>query len=70
MSDGKSDPLFDTIMKQKLLNKNVFAFYMAMNNVEDSELVFGWYDESKIEGPLIWYPVVNKLFWSIKLDDI
>lgn len=50
MSDGRDDPLFDSIMKQNLLSKNMFAFYMAMNDEEDSELVFGWYDETKFEG--------------------
>lgn len=48
----------------------MFAFFMAMNENEQSELVFGGYDNTKFTGELKWHPVVNKLFWSLKLDDI
>lgn len=65
-----SKPLFENIMSQKLLEQNVFAFYMSMNANEDSELIFGWIDGSRYIGEMQWYPVVNKLFWSIELDDI
>lgn len=43
---------------------------MAMNDHEDSELIFGWIDYSRFVAPMKWYPVVNKLFWSLELDDI
>jgi hypothetical protein len=69
MSDGGS-PLFDSIMKQNLMPENKFAFYMAMNEQEDSELVFGTYDRTKYYDPMIWYPVINKLFWSLQLDEV
>lgn len=70
MGEGISTPLFDTMMAQKVLKQNVFAFYMSMNDEEPSELIFGWIDSSKFYGELKWYPVVNKLFWSLKLDDV
>ena len=50
--------------------ENKFAFYMAMNEVEDSELLFGTYDHTKYYVPMRWYPVKSKLFWSIELDEI
>ena len=43
---------------------------MATNDDEQSELSFGAYDETKFVGNITWHPVVNQLFWSIKLDDI
>lgn len=63
-------PIMDSMMQQGLLEKNIFAFYMAMNAEDQSELVFGGYDESKYIGDIVWHPVVDKLFWSLKLDDI
>lgn len=48
----------------------MFAFYMAMNPHDKSDLTFGGYDETKFIGDIIWHPVVHKLFWSLKLDDI
>ena len=63
-------PLMDGMMAQGVLEKNMFAFYMAMNQYDHSELTFGGYDESKFIGDIIWHPVADKLFWSIQLDDI
>jgi hypothetical protein len=58
-------PLFDTMMQQKILHNNVFAFYMSLCKEEKSELVFGWYDETKFTGTMTWHPVVFKFFWSL-----
>jgi hypothetical protein len=43
---------------------------MATNENEESELIFGNYNSSKFEGDLQWHPVIDKLFWSLKLDDV
>lgn len=46
---------------------NVFAFYMSTNQVDQSELVFGGWDQSKILAgeEIVWHPVVDQLFFSI-----
>ena len=36
----------------------------------DSELTFGFYEKERFEGELLWHPVIDKLFWSLKLNDI
>ena len=39
---------------------------MSMNENENSELIFGWIDETKYEPETLkYYPVVNKLFFSL-----
>jgi len=43
---------------------------MSLNEKEPSELIFGWIDHSRYYGSLVWYPVVDKFFWTIELDDI
>ncbi len=45
---------------------------MSMNPIkDDSELNFGFYDEQRyVSDTLKWHPVIDKLFWSLKLDDI
>lgn len=43
---------------------------MAMHPEDKSELTFGAYDRSKFIGDIEWHPVVDQLFWSLKLDDI
>lgn len=69
--DKLGPPLFDSLIQQKLLAQNVFAFYMSLCAEEQkSELAFGWYDEQRYTGPIVWHPVVHKYFWSLKLEDI
>lgn len=63
-------PIVDSMMQQKLLKDNIFSFYMATNPMDQSELLFGSYDTSKFIGNIEWHPVVDKLFWSLRLDDI
>lgn len=43
---------------------------MAMSNHDQSELVFGGYDKTKFSGDIAWHPVMDKLFWSLKLNDV
>jgi hypothetical protein len=57
----KHVPIFDSIIGQKLLDHNVFAFYLGKNN-SDSTLTFGWVDKTRYTEPLVWHPVVNKYF--------
>lgn len=63
-------PIFDSMIEQHLLSKNIFAFYMAMHPGDKSELLFGRYDPEKYVGDINWHPVIDKLFWSVRLDDI
>jgi hypothetical protein len=63
-------PIFDNMMRQNLLRENIFSFYMATTPQDQSELLFGSYDTSKFIGDINWHPVVDQLFWSLRLDDI
>ena len=63
-------PLFDGLIESKKLNKNVFSWYLSQNPDEQSEILFGGWDSTKFTGTIEWHPVMHKLFWSIKLDDI
>lgn len=70
LSAMNSTPLFDSMMQQNLIAQNVFAFFLSVDDTEESELIFGWIDHTKYTGDLQWYPVVYKSFWTLKLDDI
>jgi Eukaryotic aspartyl protease len=65
--DIDAKPLFDNMISQRLLKENIFAFYMSLCHEESSELVFGWADETKYQGPIVWHPVIHKYFWSLRL---
>jgi cathepsin D len=63
------------MIQQKLLQDNLFAFYLTSKMDEemdglDSELTFGYYDKSKYTGDMVWHPILHKLMFGIQLDDI
>jgi hypothetical protein len=71
MSEPGLTPFFDTIMRDNLVFDNIFAFYMSMNpDEDDSELTIGSYNEERFVGELNWHPVVDQLFWSLRLEDV
>jgi len=70
MAENAGIPLMDEMIKQKKLLKNVFSFYLTHNEEEQSELLFGAIDHDKYEGHLKCHQVRDKLFWSLKLEDI
>lgn len=68
-------PAFDNMMQQKLLQDNLFAFFLTSKMDEemsglDSELTFGYYDKSKYTGDMVWHPILHKLMFGVALDDI
>jgi len=64
-------PLFDNMMGQNLIQHSLFAFYLTNDkNQFDSELTFGYYDRTKFQGEISWFPAIYKMMFGIKLDDI
>ena len=65
-------PVFDSMMNQKLLEKNIVSFYYSLNPLEQSEILFGEVDTSKFTGPITYVNVIQGLeyYWLIKVDDI
>jgi cathepsin D len=45
-------PIFDNMINQKLLDKNIFSFYMGVHSGDNSELLFGKYDPNKFIGDI------------------
>ena len=67
-------PFVDAMIQQMALKKNIFAYNFVLKNEEAygfrSELALGYIDKSKFIGQMRWFPVQEKHFFSIKLDDI
>lgn len=71
LAESGVTPVFDNMMKQHLLNNNLFAFYLTTNAQDtESDLTFGYYDKTKYVGDLIWHPVEFRYMYGIQLDDI
>ena len=63
-------PVFDSIINQKLLDKNVFAFYYAKLPHVKSALEFGEPSPKYFEGEVEYVEVSKPLYWEMNLKDI
>lgn len=65
------NPLFDNMMMQKKLQRNLFSFYLNRNiDNSDSRLIVGGIDSSLYEPPLHYHKVVDQYYWTILADKI
>ena len=39
-------------------------------NSYESQITFGGYDMSKLDGPVRYHPVIDKYYWTIKAENI
>ncbi|NXK33199.1 CATD protein, partial [Piprites chloris] len=65
-------PFFDNIMEQKLVEKNVFSFYLNRDpsGQPGGELVLGGTDPKYYTGELRWMNVTRKAYWQIHMDSV
>ncbi|ATY66780.1 vacuolar protease A [Cordyceps militaris] len=62
-------PPFYQMIKQKLLDEPVFAFYLGSEE-EGSEAVFGGVDKNHYEGKIEYIPLRRKAYWEVDFDAI
>lgn len=64
-------PVWDNIVKEGLVDQNVFSFYLS-NDTESSEsvLILGGTDSRYYSGSLHYVPVTNLTYWMIRMGDV
>ncbi|XP_029438335.1 cathepsin D [Rhinatrema bivittatum] len=69
--DG-APPVFDDIMSQKLVEKNVFSFYLNRNPTSQpgGELLLGGTDPEYYSGDFHYVNITRKAYWQIRMDGI
>ena len=63
-------PVFDSIIKNKLLKNNIMSFYYSLDESVDGQITLGYLDRTKFIGEIKYYNVIDKFYWTIQLDDI
>ncbi|XP_046700386.1 napsin-A [Silurus meridionalis] len=72
LSVGGVRPVFDSIMAGKLLQQNIFSFYINRDPKAEigGELMLGGFDQQYFEGDLHYLNITRKAYWQIKMDTV
>jgi pepsin A len=60
-------PFFDSVIQQKALKRNEFAFYVSRENPAANALMWGGVDSRFYAGRIEWFPVVDPHYWALEL---
>lgn len=67
MSANGVTPFFDSIIQQKALKSNAFAFYFSLNNAAANAIFWGGWDSKFHEGSIEYFKVSEEHYWSLAL---
>lgn len=70
MSAADTLPLFDNMMKNNLIQNNIFSIYLNPNKDKQGEVLFGIVNELFMKSNFIFHPVISNDYWEIELKDI
>ncbi|XP_026338686.2 cathepsin D [Ursus arctos] len=65
-------PVFDNLMQQKLVEKNIFSFYLNRDPGAQpgGELMLGGTDSKYYKGPLSYLNVTRKAYWQVHMEQV
>ncbi|KAI5761284.1 CTSD protein [Gulo gulo luscus] len=65
-------PVFDNLMQQKLVEKNIFSFYLNRDPGAQpgGELMLGGTDSKYYKGPLSYLNVTRKAYWQVHMERV
>ncbi|XP_068800878.1 cathepsin D [Struthio camelus] len=72
ISVDKVTPFFDNVMQQKLIEKNIFSFYLNRDPTAQpgGELLLGGTDPKYYSGDFSWVNVTRKAYWQVHMDAV
>ncbi|KAJ4476867.1 aspartic peptidase domain-containing protein [Lentinula edodes] len=68
ISQSRSSTVFETMMKQGKLKWPCFSIHLARGQETGSEMCWGCFDPTKATGPISWFPVSHRAYWSIPMS--
>ncbi|XP_007538549.1 cathepsin D [Erinaceus europaeus] len=65
-------PVFDNLMRQKLVDKNVFSFYLNRDPTAPvgGELMLGGTDPKYFQGSMTYLNVTRQAYWQVHMDQL
>ncbi|ETE73389.1 Pepsin A, partial [Ophiophagus hannah] len=69
ISVDQATPVFDNLMKEGLVQQDLFSFYLSRKET-GSVITFGGIDHSHYTGSINWIPVSQQTYWQISMDSV
>jgi hypothetical protein len=69
MAEGPSFSILDRMVQSGAFEQPLFSVFFG-NEGEQSEITFGKYEKSRMEGALFWAPVTTPGYWQVEMEDI
>ncbi|AGO10765.1 AaceriAGR407Cp [[Ashbya] aceris (nom. inval.)] len=68
---GQVPPVYN-MLERGQLKEPVFGIFLPkdLQHINEGEIIFGGYDDTKFSGPLEWLPVTKKGFWEVEFNSI
>lgn len=70
LSASSYTPVFDNVMKQSLLQYNIFSFYYSRKGPSGSAIVFGFPNRELYTGSITFVEVSKELYWELEMIDV
>jgi cathepsin D len=72
IAEEGATPVFDNMVKQKLVKKPVFSFYLNRDTTTNpgGEIIFGDSDPDHYRGNFTYVPIENSGYWEFKMDRV
>ncbi|KAG8008738.1 Pepsin A [Nibea albiflora] len=70
LSASGATPVFDNMMKEGLVNQDMFSFYLSSKPQKGSVVTFGGVDTNHYTGSISWIPLSSELYWQITVDSV
>ncbi|XP_062432141.1 pepsin A-like [Rhea pennata] len=70
IASSGATPVFDNMMSQDLVSKDLFSVYLSNDDKSGSFVMFGGIDQSYVSGGLTWIPLSAETYWQITMDSV
>eukprot|EP00927_Polykrikos_kofoidii_P061372 TRINITY_DN56209_c0_g1_i1.p1 TRINITY_DN56209_c0_g1~~TRINITY_DN56209_c0_g1_i1.p1 ORF type:complete len:479 (+),score=49.13 TRINITY_DN56209_c0_g1_i1:99-1535(+) len=70
LSEAQGFSLVDSLIRGRLLKRNLFSVFFARGEEGQSEILFGDVNDAHADSPFHWVPVSNPAYWQVSVTDV
>ncbi|XP_030324569.1 pepsin A-like isoform X2 [Calypte anna] len=70
ISSSGATPVFDNMMRQHLVDKNLFSVYLSRHAMGGSFILFGGIDTAYTTNGITWINLSAETYWQISMDNV